>query len=136
MSYAVSGALQAAVFAALAQDAALTAIVGNGIYDAVPAGNVPDIYVRLGSESVREASDGSGAGAVHFLTVSVITVNPGFATAKAAAAAISDVLQDAELTLTRGRLISLRFERATARRIDTASARQIDLRFRARVQDD
>lgn len=136
MTYAVSVALQAAVFAALDADAALTALVGTGIYDAVPAGSVPDIYVRLGAETVREASDGTGAGAVHFLTVSVITTNPGFASAKAAAAAVSDALHDAELTLTRGNLVSLRFERAAARRIDAASARQIDLRFRARVSDD
>lgn len=136
MSYAVSGALQAAVFAALNADAALGALVGTAIYDAVPAGNVPDIYVRLGSETVREASDGSGAGAVHFLSVSVITTSPGFASAKAAAAAVSDALHDADLALARGSLISLRFERASARRIDAASARQIDLRFRARVSDD
>lgn len=136
MSYAISGALQAAVFAALNANAAVTALVGSGIYDAVPAGAVPDLYVRLGAETVREASDGSGAGAVHFLTVSVITTNPGFASAKAAATAVSDALHDADLTLSRGTLISLRFERATARRIDAASARQIDLRFRARVSDD
>lgn len=136
MSYAISGALQAAVYTALTQDAALAAIVGGGIYDAVPAGTVPDIYVRLGSESVREASDASGAGAVHLLTVSVITTNPGFATAKAAATAISDALHDAPLMLARGRLVSMRFERGVARRIDAQSARQIDLRFRARVQDD
>ncbi len=135
MSYAISGALQAAVFEALSADLALGALVGSAVYDAVPAGSVPEIYVRLGSETVREASDGSGAGAVHFLTVSVITSSPGFASAKAAAAAVSDALHDADLTLTRGNLISLRFERATARRIDAASARQIDLRFRARVSD-
>lgn len=136
MSYAVSGALQVAVFAALNDDVALGALIGEAIYDAVPAGSVPDIYVRLGSETVREASDVSGAGAVHFITVSVITTNPGFASAKAAAAAVSDALQDADLTLARGTLISLRFERATAQRIDAASARQIELRFRARVSDD
>lgn len=136
MSYAVSGALQAAVFTALTGDATLASLVGSAIYDAVPAGIVPDIHVRLGTETVREASDGSGAGAVHSLTVSVVTSNPGFGTAKAAATAVSDVLHEADLTLTRGRLVSLRFERATARRIDAASARQIDLRFRARVQDD
>jgi hypothetical protein len=135
MSYAVSGALQAAVFAALTADAALGAIVGTDVYDAVPAGNVPDLYVRLGTETVREASDGSGTGAVHFLTVSVITTAPGFASAKAAAAAVSDALHDADLTLTRGTLVSMRFERGSARRIDAASARQIDLRFRARVSD-
>lgn len=136
MSYAVSGALQAAIYAALTTDVALIALVGNGIYDAVPAGAVPDLYVRLGSETVREASDSSGTGAAHFLTVSVITTNPGFASAKSAATAISDALHDAPLTLSRGNLVSLRFERATARRIDSGSGRQIDLRFRARVQDD
>jgi hypothetical protein len=136
MSYAVSGALQSAVFAALSGNAALVGLVGSAIYDAVPAGTVPDLYVRLGTETVREASDGSGAGAVHFLTVSVITTNPGFASAKAAATAVSDALHDADLALTRGTLVSMQFERATARRIDAASARQIDLRFRARVSDD
>lgn len=136
MSYAVSGALQRAVFATLRSDSGLAALVGGAVYDAVPAGNVPDVYVQLGTETVRDASDMSGAGAVHLLTVSVITINPGFASAKAAAAAVSDALQDADLTLTRGRLVSMRFERATARRIDAASARRIDLRFRARVQDD
>lgn len=136
MSYAVSGALQAAVFTALSADTGLAALVGGAIYDAVPTGGLPDLYVRLGSESVRDASDISGDGAVHALTVSVITTNAGFASAKAAATAVSDVLHDAQLSLSRGKLISMRFERAVAKRIDSASARQIDLRFRARVQDD
>lgn len=136
MSYAVSVALQAAVYQALSGDSALGAIVGNAVYDAVPAGSLPALYVRLGSEVAVDASDVSGAGAVHRITVSVITTSPGFAEAKAAAAAVSDVLHDADLALTRGRLISLRFERASARRIDSVSARQIDLRFRARVQND
>jgi len=136
MSYAISGALQTAVYDALGADAALHLQVGPAVYDAVPTGAVPDLYVRLGSETVREASDFTGSGAVHFLTVSVITTQPGFAGAKAAAAAVSDALHDADLALSRGHLVSLRFERATARRIEGASARQIDLRFRARVQDD
>ena len=136
MSYAISGPLQTAVFDALNADAAFGTYVGSDIYDAVPAGTVPDLYVRLGSETVRDASDGSGTGAVHFFTVSVITTTPGFASAKMAAAAVSDALHEADLTLSRGRLVSLRFESGAARRIDDASARQIDLRFRARVQND
>lgn len=135
MSFAVSGPLQTAVYQALVADAALAGIVGTAIYDAVPAGNLPSIYVRLGSEVAVDASDISGDGAVHRFTISVITTNPGFADAKAAAGAISDVLHDADFALARGRLVSMRFERAAARRIDAVSARQIDLRFRARVQD-
>ena len=57
MSYAMSGALQAAVFNALATDAALTALVGTDIYDAVPTGAVPETYVSLGRERVQDASD-------------------------------------------------------------------------------
>lgn len=136
MSFAMSGPLQAAVYAALTADTALASVVGTAIYDAVPAGALPPIYVRLGSETVTDASDCSGAGAVHQLTVSVITTSPGFSQAKAAAAAVSDVLHGSDLTLSRGRLVYLRFERARASRVESAATRQIDLRFAARVQDD
>ena len=135
MSFAMSGELQAAVYQALTGDVALSGIVGTAIYDAVPAGTLPVIYVRLGSEVAVDAADVTGHGAVHRMTISVITTSPGFADAKAAAGAISDVLHDAQLALARGHLVSLRFEQARAKRIDAVSARQIDLRFRARVQD-
>lgn len=136
MSFAVSGALQAAVYGALTGDSALGAIVGSAVYDAVPTGAVPAIYVQLGSETVKDASDGSGDGALHQFNVSVITTSPGFAQAKAAAGAVSDVLHGGDLTLSRGRLVYLRFERARVRRVDGAATRQIEMRFAARVQDD
>ena len=136
MSFGMSGPLQKAIYDALSADTALGLIVGSAIYDAVPTGTLPSIYVRLGSEEVKDASDFSGAGAVHRFTVSVITSAPGFAQAKEVAGAISDVLHDGQLTLSRGRLVSLRFERARASRIEAAATRQIDLRFVARVQDD
>ncbi len=136
MSYAISSALQAAVYGALAGDAVLQSLVGDAVYDAVPSGILPDLYLRLGSETVQDASDGSGGGAVHLFTVSVITSSPGFTRAKEVAAAVSDALHDADLPLVRGHLVSLRFVQAAAKRIDTVSAQQIDLRFRARVQDD
>lgn len=136
MSFSMSGPLQAAVFEALSNDAPLAGIVGMAIYDAVPTGSLPPIYVRLGSETATDASDVSGDGARHRFTVSVITTSPGFAQAKAAAGAVSDALHNADLPLSRGRLVSLRFERARARRMESAATRQIDLRFIARVQDD
>ena len=113
----------------------LAALVGGDIYDAVPSGVPPALYVRLGGEDVRDASDITGDGAVHRFTISVITTNPGFASAKAAAGAISDALHGADFALSRGRLVYLHFEKAKARRVDALSARQIDLQFRARVQD-
>lgn len=135
MTYALSAALQSAVYAALSEDLALSALVGNDIYDAVPTGKLPDTYVSLGREEVRDASDQTGAGALHRFDVSVITSQPGFAHAKEVAAAVSDALHNADLSLSRGRLVFLRFERAEARRIDRRANREILLRFRARVDD-
>lgn len=135
MSYAVSGALQAAIYDALLNDASLGALIGANVFDALPAGKLPDTYVRLGGEQVRDASDQTGDGAVHTVDVLVITAQPGFAGAKTIAAAISDALQDADLTLNRGRLVYLRFQRAEARRTDKNAVREIRMRFRARVED-
>lgn len=136
MTYAVSSALQAAVFQRLSTDPGLTAILGNAIYDALPAGTLPPLYVMLGAENVRDASDKTGAGAMHEFVVSVVTENAGFASAKVAAAAVSDALLRAPPTLSRGRIVSLDFYKAKAARVENGDLRQISLIFRARVADD
>ncbi|TCO70913.1 DUF3168 domain-containing protein [Rhodovulum euryhalinum] len=136
MSYGAAAALQAAIYQRLAGDAALASLVGSAIYDVVPAGELPPTYVSLGPEEARDASDKTGEGALHYLTISVVTVAAGFAQAKTAAGAISDALVGASLTLSRGRLVGLWFDRARARRVGTKDERRIDLRFAARVEDD
>ncbi len=136
MSYAVSAALQQAVYQRLTADATLSSLVSGAIYDAVPAGIITGTYVSLGPEDVRERSDMTGHGALHELTVSVVTDEAGFQSAKDVAAAVSDALVDATMTLARGQLVYLNFHRARARRVEDADVRRIDLFFRARVQDD
>lgn len=135
MSYGVAAALQGAVFQALSDDAALGALVGTDIYDALPSGTVPPLYVALGPEIVRDRSDKTGAGAEHEFTVSIVTNAAGFSVAKQAASAVSDVLVDAPLVLARGSLVALNFFRAKAVRVGTADERRIDLTFKARVED-
>ncbi|MEL6452024.1 MAG: DUF3168 domain-containing protein [Pseudomonadota bacterium] len=135
MSYAVSAALQSAVFAALSADAGVVAAVGDAVYDALPGGTLPSLYVSLGPETVRAEDDKTGGGTAHRFVVSVVTDVPGFHAAKEAAGAVCDVLHDADLALTRGRLVSLRFDRARAVKIDQGAGRRIDLTFRARVDD-
>ncbi|KUF11936.1 DUF3168 domain-containing protein [Pseudoponticoccus marisrubri] len=134
MTYALSGPLQAAVYARLSGDAALDALVGDHVYDALPAGPLPALYVALGPERVRDASDGSDGGALHDFIVSVVTGSAGFQGAKQAAAAISDALCGAEMTLSRGQVVGLWFLKAKAAR-ETGGLRRIDLTFRARVED-
>ncbi|MBJ3761928.1 DUF3168 domain-containing protein [Maribius pontilimi] len=136
MTYAVSEPLQAALFQRLSTDAALAEVVGDAIYDAVPSGSVPSVYVVLGEERVRDRSDKDAGGAWHDFTVSVVSDQPGFQTAKRAAGAVSDALLQAPLTLSRGSVTGLWFQRAQASRVGTGDQRRIDLRFRAQVQDD
>jgi len=135
MSYAVAGPLQAAVFQALLADTDLVAAVGANIFDALPSGAVPTLYVALGPEKVRDASDMTGGGALHEMTISVVTDSAGFATAKSVAGMVSDVLVDADLSLSRGALVNLSFYKAVAARVGTGDTRRIDLIFRARVCD-
>lgn len=131
MSYAMAAALQAAIFERLSTDPALG---GVPVLDAVPDGGPGGTFVLIGPEEVRDASDKSGAGAEHRILLSVISDAAGFQLAKSVAVAVSDALDGAPLVLTRGRLVSLAFQRATARRLKEGAVRRIDLGFRARVE--
>lgn len=135
MSYAVAAALQEAVYQCLQNDAGLSVLVGDQVYDAVPKGRLPDLYVALGPERAVDASDKTGRGAWHEFVVSVISDDAGFQTAKEVSAAVCDALIDAGMVLERGRLVALTFKRAVAQR-EKAGRRRIDLTFRARVEDD
>lgn len=135
MSYGVSSALQAGVYQLLVNDASLTAQVGDAVFDEVPEGAFSGTYVSLGAEDVRDLSDKTGYCADHRFVVSVVTDAEGFAPAKAVAAAVSDALVDQAPTLVRGRVVSLRFLKARARRVRNGQLRRIDLTFRAIVED-
>lgn len=129
MSYAVSAALQKAVYQQLDT-------LGTPVFDAVPSGPLPELYISIGPEEARNASDATGVGAIHLFTVTVFSSAPSFAKAKGIAAQISDALTGPMPWLDRGTLIDISFQRARARRNEKGGGRQIDLRFRARVEDD
>lgn len=136
MSYANAAALQLAVYERLRADAALGALVGDAVYDALPVGALPATYVSLGPEEVRDRSDREGGGAEHRFSVSVLSEEASFARAKAVAAAVEAALGAGGLVLGTGRLVGLWFERARAVRTGTGGQwRRIDLRFRARVEN-
>lgn len=135
MTYALSAALQKAVYAALAQDAVLAGLVGSDIFDAPPVGAIPALYVSLGPETARGWSDKTGDGARHDFTVSVVTDAAGFQQAKAVAGAVSDVLAQPPGPLDRGRVVALNFLKARAKRDEAGQQRRIDLTFRALLED-
>lgn len=133
MSYGSAAALQAAVYQRLVADTALAALIGNAIFDAPPGDQVGGTYVSIGPETVRDASCQTEKGATHEFSVSVVTDETGFLTAKQVAVALSDALDGATLVLARGYLVGLWFLRARARRVEEADVRRIDLFFRART---
>ncbi|MFS4580030.1 DUF3168 domain-containing protein [Phaeobacter sp. C3_T13_0] len=135
MTYALALPLQEALFQHLSSDPALSNALNGAIYDALPAGTLPQTYVTLGPEDVRDRSDRSGSGARHRVEITVHTDTAGFAGAKAIAASICDSLAATPLVLTRGRLVGLWFDRARASRT-TSGGREIRLRFAARLEDD
>lgn len=135
MSYQLAPALQSAIYQHLSNDPALGALLVGAIYDAIPPATPPATYVLIGPEEVTDASDKTGHGAEHRLTISVLTNATGFLPAKQIAARIAEVLDAPALTLSRGRLVAMWFDRAEARKIEGDQTRRIDLRFRARVED-
>ena len=138
MTYALSTALQEAVFAQLTQDTALQAVVGQDIYDAPPQVDpavAPDVSVTLGPERVRDGSTKTSAGSVHDFSVLVHARSEGFSRPKAAAAAVCEALIDQPLSLNRGHLVNLRMLSARAVRGQASEPRRVELRFRAVLQD-
>ncbi|WP_293575241.1 DUF3168 domain-containing protein [Phaeobacter sp.] len=134
MTYALSLPLQEAVYQHLATDPALAAQLGDAIYDALPAGSLPQTYVTLGPEQAQDRSDRSGGGARHLIDLTIHSDIAGFAGAKAIAATICDILLAADLQLSRGRVVGLWFNRALAKRT-TSGGRRITLRFVVRLED-
>ena len=136
MSYAATAALQSAVYEALRGSAPLHDLVGDAIYDAMPVAAPTGTYVALGPEEARDAGDMTAAGASHDFVISVLSGSEeasGFGAIKAAAVAVSDALEAAEIALTRGHLVALWFLRARARRAENGAGRRVDLTFRARI---
>lgn len=135
MTYAIGESLQMAVYSCLSTDPTLDALVNGAVFDAVPNAP-PDLFVALGPEQAVDRSDKTGNGARHDLQISVVTTRDGYLAAKTAAALVSDALLSSTLLMSRGRVVSMRFLRAKARRDEGEGTRRIDLWFRARVDDD
>lgn len=132
MTYALAAPLQAAVFQRLSGNAALGAVP---IFDAPPEGSAPAIYVAFGPEDVRDRSDKTGRAARHRVALSVVGDGGGFHALKQTAAAVETALSGAPLTLSQGRVVSLRFERARARRDRNGTRRTVEMTFNALLDD-
>ena len=101
-----------------------------------PVAAPPGTYVSLGPEDVRDAGDMTAPGALHDFVVSVLSGTDeanGFGAVKEVAVAVSEALEEADITLDRGHLAGLWFLRARARRAENGAGRRVDMTFRARI---
>jgi hypothetical protein len=123
--------LQKAVFAALAADAPLIALLGAArIYDDVPqAADFP--YLTFGQSTARDWSTASEDGSEHTITLNVWSQAKGRNEVHEIMAAARTALHGAPLTLDGHRLINLRHESSEARRAPDGETYQGIARFRA-----
>lgn len=137
MSYAITAALQVAVYDTLSANVALVALV-EGIYDAPPgSGGTPPVgtYITLGDEEAKDRSSGSHSGTTLDFEVNIHSDFAGFSAAKAVAAEVVNSLASADLGLTSGRVTLLRFLKSRTRRGAAPETRRIALVFRAILDD-
>ena len=107
-------ALQKAIYAALATDGGVGALIGDRIYDGAPR-NAAFPYVTIGRTSETDWSTSTEDGAEHRLTLDVWSRQSGKSECHAIAAAVRAALHDAALALDGHALVNLRCES-----IDTA----------------
>lgn len=137
MTYALSFALQEAVYAALTGSGELAALVGGRIFDSPPHADAPEAEagpcVTLGEERAEAWRAQGLEGSEHEIEVSVHSGEASFAQAKKIAAAAAAALEDGLPPLSQGRLATADFLGARARR-PRDGGRRIDLRFRFKVE--
>lgn len=139
MTYALSWALQEALFAAICADPVCSETFGHRIYDGPPPlsgdAETQGLYLTFGDEEANDWSTATDLGASHLVRLDVHAPRRSFAEAKRAAAALSDAILGADFQMSRGRVVNTRFVDARTRREEGDALRRIEMRFRIIVED-
>ena len=126
--------LQKAVFAALSQDAALTALLGAPrVFDRVPA-STPFPYVTFGRTSLYDWSTGTESGVEQLFTLHVWSKAQGKAETLAILQRIAALVDDQPLPLDGHALVSMRLEFSEVRYDEDLAVHHGLARFRALVE--
>jgi len=126
-----SWALQREVYATLANDTAVAALLGGArIFDDVPQ-DTPFPFITLGTASVSDWSTGTESGLEHRLDVHVWSRYAGKRQAYEVIDAVRAVLHDAALSLNGAQLVNLRCQSFEVRRDDDGETYHGVARFRA-----
>lgn len=135
MSMLSSAALQKAIYVAMTSNTELVALANGQIFDAPISGTLPEVFVQLGEEKQTDISSATSEAARFDLTIRVSSSAAGFSSAKIIATQICETLNDQPLLLESGRLRFLRCTRSQARFLGSTRRRNIDLNFRAYIDE-
>ncbi|MEM0977274.1 MAG: DUF3168 domain-containing protein [Pseudomonadota bacterium] len=122
-------AVQAFLYSHLTGDVVLSNLVGGAIYDAAPAGDLPEIAIIIGAEEVIDVSDAGASARLHRAEVEIIARGPGFLAAKDVAGNIRRVLEAASGPVSNGHVTRTQFRRAQSLRETADGLRRIRMRF-------
>ena len=122
--------LRGAVRAAILGDAALAALLNNGVYDEAPRHAVFP-YVSFGDVTLRDWSTGGGPGLEHDFILDIWSAAPGAREAIQIADLIVALLSRAPVQLQTHALIDLRFAAFESSRQANGRVARGRLRFRA-----
>lgn len=126
--------LQKAIFSALSQDAALTALTGGPrVFDRVPA-STPFPYVTFGRTSLYDWSTGTESGVEQLFTLHVWSKAQGKAETLAILERIAALLDDQPLPIDGAALVSIRLEFSEVRYDEDLAVHHGLARFRALVE--
>ena len=126
-----AGPLQKAIFARLAGDAVLTALIGSdGVHDHLQARSHRPCVFIAGIDS-RDASTASELGEEHLVTLDVLTGEGGGRIAQEIAARMRTLLDDVPLVLAGFVLVSILHQRTKTGRDAKAKGHVAEMVFRA-----
>ena len=126
--------LMQAVFAALAADAQLSAMIGSDkIFDR-PVTRAKPPYLLFGPAETRPLDGDGGLIVSHQFTIDAVAGNDGRRQAEEMAKGIIAALDDADLSLDGAVLVSLTFERSDTARERRTGETRTRLRFRAVIE--
>jgi hypothetical protein len=124
-------ALRAAIFAALANDAALAAMLGGAKIHDEPPRTLDFPFVTLGEAEIRDAATMTEGGEETTLTLHVYSRQGGHREAHAVVGAVMEALIDAPLPLAGHHLANLRVATADVRRGEDGRTYHGRIRLRA-----
>ena len=122
---------QSELYRALKSDTELSTMIGEAIYDASPPlQQLPDLYIRLGNETIQNTSSKTHLGIEIIFEISVFSKMKGFSDVKKISSEIVKIVCNTEMELSSAKVVGLWFKKSQSYRQDRGNLRQIKLLFK------